>query len=128
MQPIKIIRGRTVLAEHTTNHPASHYGQPVWVVHVASPRRGVAQWQQAENKLNLQIIGVVDSWLVCKQPGGGLCGIIWSDGSYFAEMIIRRDTGQVVSRATRKQLASGKYMIRSTICAGDFGGALGSVL
>jgi len=26
-------------------------------------------------------------WLICKQPDGLLCGIIWSDGSYYAALL-----------------------------------------
>lgn len=90
MQPITITQGNTVLAHHTTAHPRSSYGQSIWSIEVPAPATGPATWRQGGESHELVIIGPHDGWLVCRQADGRLCGIIWSDGSYYANLLVTK--------------------------------------
>mgnify|MGYP005665463169 CR=1 FL=1 len=37
--------------------------------------------------VTLDVLEVRGGWLICRQPNGYLCGIIWSDGSYYADLL-----------------------------------------
>jgi hypothetical protein len=87
MEPITITRGDEILAHHTIESCLSHYGQPMWVVEDEDPEPGPALWQQGTNQLPLEILGVHGGWLICRQPDDFLCGVIWSDGGYYAALI-----------------------------------------
>lgn len=120
MESIVIAKGRRIIAHHTTDHPRSSYGQNVWVVEEENPGGGKILWKQGDNEMELKAIGVVGGWLVAQQSDGALCGIIWSDGRYYAELIVDRETEQPVKQTTLPQLQSGKYMVRGTITVGAF--------
>ena len=128
MTMIEITKKGEVIAHHTTESPMSHYGQAVWIIEDENPGRGKAVWSQGETRVDLQIKGVVGGWLVAVQPDGLLCGIIWSDGSYYAEVIEDRATGEPVRQATMKELQSGKYQVRGTVALFDDESPLGSIL
>ena len=85
---IVIERDSEILAHHTTESCLSHYGQAVWIVEDDNPEPGAAIWRQGETAVPLDIIKTQGGWLICKQPDGLLCGIIWSDGSYHADLIV----------------------------------------
>lgn len=125
MEPITISRNGKILAHHTTASPMSHYGQAVWVVEVEDPEPGPAVWQQGEKKLRLNILAVRGGWLIAKQPDGLLCGIIWSDGSYYGNLIETRD-----GRPCKRLYKRGGQRVRGTIQvnpddADDLGAILG---
>ena len=88
MSKITIKRGQDILAHHTTESPLSHYGQPVWVVEDPDPAPGPITWQQGETKYTLDLLEVKGGWAIVRQPDGYLAGIIWSDGTYYADMIV----------------------------------------
>ena len=112
MKAITIYRGDTVLGHHTTDSSMSHYGQPVWQIEDDEPEPGPATWHQDGQNIYMDIIGVIGGWLVCRQPGGLLIGIIWSDGNYYAECIVKQATGKPIRRG---KLTSGQYEVRGTI-------------
>lgn len=120
MQPITISRGEEILAHHTTDSPMSHYGQPVWQIEEPEPAPGPAQWTQGEQAQPLTILGVIGGWLVTRQGDGLLCGILWSDGSYCANLIEERRSQRPVKRATLKSLRSGRYQVRGAIAVDAF--------
>ena len=125
MEPITISRNGEILAHHTTESSMSHYGQAVWVVEDDDPEPGQVIWQQGENKIRMTIIEVRGGWLVCRQPGGLLCGIIWSDGSYYANLIETRD-----GRPCKSLYKHGGQQVRGTLPGDpedpeDLGGILG---
>jgi hypothetical protein len=128
---IKILKGGEVIAHHTTESNLSHYGQPVWVVENDDPGRGKAIWTDGETELEIKIIGVIGGWLVIQQHDGMYAGIIWSDGNYFADLIVTRE-GQVPvkqeSKVTLKKLENKKYMVRNTVTAFDDESPLGCIL
>jgi len=130
MNAITITRSGVILASHTTDHPRSSYGTLIWSIEESNPDPGPAEWSQEDNgKMAITIIGVVGGWLVAKQPDGLLIGIIWSDGSYYAECIVNRRTQTTTSRAKLSSLQSGKYMVRGTVVLpGDTDAMLGSRL
>jgi hypothetical protein len=84
---ISIVRGDTVLAHHTSESPMSSYGQPVWVVLDSDPAPGPATWRQRDHSLTVEILGTRARWLIVRQPDRLLCGILWSDGSYYADLL-----------------------------------------
>ena len=125
MKPITISRNGETLAQHTTASPLSHYGQAVWVIEVENPEPGPAVWQQGENQFKLNVLAVRGGWLIAKQPDGLLCGIIWSDGSYYANLLETRD-----GRPCKSLYKRGGQRVRGTIQAdpddpNDLGGILG---
>ncbi|MBT3368524.1 MAG: hypothetical protein HN416_15345 [Nitrospina sp.] len=82
-----------ILAHHTTESCLSRYGQPVWVVEDENPDPGTVIWRQGENEVPLNVIGVKGGWLIVRQPDGLLSGIIWSDGTYHANLLEDSETG-----------------------------------
>jgi hypothetical protein len=91
-EPIRIVNANgDLLAEQTTSHPLSSYGTLVWSILDPEPAPGRAIWQQGKNVQELDNIGVRDGWLIVRQQTGILAGIIWSDGSYFADILVDRD-------------------------------------
>jgi hypothetical protein len=117
MQPITISRQETILGHHTTDSPLSHYGQPVWLVEESEPSPGPAQWAQGDHVQSLTVLGIVGGWLVARQSDGLLIGILWSDGTYYAEVIEERRTRRPAKRATLNSLRHGRYCVRGTITA-----------
>ncbi|MGD9975206.1 MAG: hypothetical protein AB7S77_19255 [Desulfatirhabdiaceae bacterium] len=114
---ISITRGKDILANHTTDSPMSHYGQKVWSVVDSEPLPGHALWKQGDNCVDIEIVAVVGGWLVVKQPDGFLAGIIWSDGSYHADLIINADGHPV------KKMVKGCH-VRDTLPIGELGSIL----
>jgi hypothetical protein len=110
MDPITISRGGKILAQHTTASPLSHYGQAVWVIEDSEPDPGPAVWQQGQNRIRMTIIEVRGGLLVCRQPGGLLCGIIWSDGGYYANLIETID-----GRPCKSLYKRGGQRVRGTV-------------
>ena len=90
-EPITISRGEEIVAHHTTESCLSHYGQPVWVVEQEEVEPGPAIWRQGKRTVDIDILCQRGGWLICRQPDGFLCGIIWSDGSYYAEVLVDQD-------------------------------------
>ena len=91
MDSIKITQNGKILAEHSVDSPLSRYGLPVWTILEPEPSPGAALWIKGAAKQWIVIIGVRDGWLVVKQQDGLLCGIIWSDGTYYANLIVNVD-------------------------------------
>lgn len=87
----------------------SHYGQPVWVVEEEDVESGPAVWQQGKDKVAIDILCKRGGWLICKQPDGLLCGILWSDGSYYANLLENPD-GDPLSELIDSA------MVRGTVC------------
>jgi hypothetical protein len=113
MNNIKITRGDKTLASHSTDSPLSHYAQAVWVVEVEHPEPGPATWaQEGGPSMTVDILIVDDGWLICRQPDGLLIGILWSDGSYYAECLIDK------KGRTSKRLRNG-LSVRGTIQVGS---------
>lgn len=128
---IQITRGEEILAHHTTDHPRSSYGQPVWSIEESEPDSGAALWTESDSgqDVELSIICVLDGWLVCQQKiNDAFIGIIWSDGSYYANTIINRETGDGIESWDCDEAKAGLYMVKDTVAVGDFGGCLGSIL
>jgi hypothetical protein len=119
MKPVTITQNGKVIAEHTTDSPLSHYGQSVWVVQEPEPSPGAATWLSGAVEMQIDIICVRDGWLVCKQHDGLLCGIIWSDGDYYANLLV--DKNDVPARKWKN---SGLHVLGAVLA---FGG-LGSIL
>lgn len=88
MEPNKIEMEKEIIAHHTTQTYLSHYGQSVWVVENENPEPGPVVWRQGEMTIPLDILETRGGWLICKQPDGLLCGIIWTDGSYYADLLV----------------------------------------
>ena len=124
MERIRIERNGQVLAHHTTATPLCHYGQAVWVVENKSPKPGPATWKQGAKEQRLDVLGVKDGWLLCRQRGGLLCGIIWSDGGYYADLLVDTKT-QKPCKTLRKR---GGQEIRGTIKLDPGPDDLGSIL
>jgi len=96
MKPIKLIdKDGLIIAAHTTEHPRSSYGTQIWCIYIETPSAGPATWRQGDKEITIEIINLVEGWLVCRQPDGYLCGIIWSDGSYYSDMLIDSEDCQV---------------------------------
>jgi hypothetical protein len=110
MEPITIKQHGETIARHSTESALSHYGEPVWVIENTEPEQGPAIWQQAENKQVIDILEVRGGWLICKQPDGLLCGIIWSDGSYYAALLEDQD-----GRPVTELIAGGGVHVRGTV-------------
>jgi len=89
-EPISITRLGTgdLLAEQTTSHALSHYGSLIWSILDPEPCAGPAIWRQGANRQELDVLEVRDGWLIVRQQSGVLAGIIWSDGTYFADVLI----------------------------------------
>ncbi len=85
---ITIEQNGEVIAHHTTESGLSHYGQPVWVVENDDPQPGPAVWRGGEMEINMDILEIRGGWLVCRQPDGLLCGVIWSDGAYYSDVLV----------------------------------------
>lgn len=115
MEPIKIERNGEILAHHTTEHPASYGGQPVWVIEDEDPEPGPALWIQGDDRYELDILGVVGGWLVCRRTESPLWGITWKDGGLYADVIEDRETGSAVGDITLDDLRGGKYRVRGTV-------------
>ena len=88
MEPIQIERDGKVLAHHTTETFLSHYGQLVWTIEDASPEPAPVIWKQGHKAIPLHVVELRGGWLVCRQPDGFLCGIIWTDGTYYADLVV----------------------------------------
>ena len=91
MEPITINRGEDILAQHTAESVLSHYGHPVWTVEQEEVEPGPAIWQQGDQSVEIDILCQRGGWLVCRQPDGILCGILWSAGNYYAEVLEDQD-------------------------------------
>jgi hypothetical protein len=89
-EPIRITRLGTadLLAEQTTSHALSHYGSLIWSILDPEPCAGPAIWQQGANRQEVDVLELRDGWLIVRQQSGVLAGIVWSDGSYFADVLI----------------------------------------
>jgi len=124
MDSITIKQGGEILAHHTTNTCLSHYGEPVWVVETDHPQPGPATWQQGDNVQHLDILSTKAGWLIVRQPDGALVGILWSDGIYYADLLVSTTTG-----IPCKTLRRNGYMVRNTIqCDPDDPNDIGSIL
>jgi hypothetical protein len=110
MTPITISRNGEVFAHHTTTNALSHYGQPVWIIEDNDPAPGPVIWQQGETQLKMTVLTVRGGWLCVRQPGGLLAGIIWSDGSYYANLIETRD-----GRPCKSLYKRGGQRVRGTV-------------
>jgi hypothetical protein len=124
---ITITQKGKILAHHTTNTPLSHYGQLVWIIENENPEPGQATFEEAESgtQFEMDILGVIGGWLVVRQRAQKdipplLAGIIWSDGSYYGNLIVTREGGNCVEDATLEILNSGEYMVRGTIAMEPF--------
>lgn len=117
MDKIEIIKEGKILAHHTTEHIRSSYGQSVWCVIDDKPEPGAAQFKQGEKTVNIEIIETRGGWLVVRQPDGNLSGIIWSDGGYFADLIVDTNGSPV------RELIDG-CQVRNTLPIGDLGSIL----
>jgi hypothetical protein len=60
-------------------------------------------------------------WLICRQPDGLLCGVIWSDGTYYAEVLEDQD-GRPLT-----ELSDGAH-VRGTVFFSEDPEDLGSIL
>jgi hypothetical protein len=58
------------------------------VVEDENPDPEPAIWQQGENVCPIEIIEARSGWLICRQPDSLLCGVIWSDGNYYADILV----------------------------------------
>lgn len=114
MEPIRIERDGQILAQHIIEHPASDYVQPVWVIEDKDPEPGPAVWIQGDDRYELDIIGVVGGWLVCRRPESPLWGIAWKNGPFHGDVIEDRETGSAVGDITLDDLRSGNYRVRGT--------------
>jgi hypothetical protein len=123
IKPITIFRGEEILAHHTTASPLSHYGQAVWVVEVYEPDPGPATWRQNDIRIDIVVLETRGGWLVCRQPDGNLCGIIWSDGSYHADLIV-----DAAGRPCKRLEKNGRYQVRHTVKIYDDPDDLGAIL
>jgi len=129
MTPITISRGKTILAHHTTDHPRSSYGQPIWSIEVERPRAGRALWVQGDNQMSMVIYGYQDGWLICRQPDGLAVGILWSDGVYYADCIIDTRTDKPVKLRNGLKSLKDYHKVRGTVYGADgFFGRLGSIV
>ena len=108
MEGITITRDGELLAHHTTESSLSHYGQPVWVVELEDPDPGPATWKQGDQEIPLEVIEARGGWLVCRQPDNLLCGIIWTDGTYHADLLVDLEENPV------DELAAGVH-VRGTL-------------
>jgi len=117
---MKITRNDEVLAHHTTESCMSRYGQEVWVVEDEQPEPGPVMWHHEEKQAELDALGVLDGWLIVRQPDDYLAGIIWSDGCYHADLIVDAD-GEPVSGISLEDLAAGGYQVSGTIQVGQLG-------
>ena len=96
MESITITMGDEIIAHHTTEASLSSYGQPVWTILDDDPEPCVVTWSQGDNTQELDILGVIEGWLLCRQPDGIICGIIWTDGQYYANVLECTATGEVI--------------------------------
>ena len=110
MNPIIISRGDKILAHHTTQSSRSSYGQAVWTIEDDDPEPGPVTWQQGETRIRMTIIEVRGGWLICRQPGGLLCGIIWSDGNYYANLI-----ETILGEPCKRLFKRGGQRVRGTV-------------
>ena len=111
---IKITRDNEILAEQTTDHPNSSYGSPVLVIHDESPEPGPATIILEDDSFQIEIIGEKAGWLVAKDERGFLIGVIWSDGSFFADNIVDE------SGSFATELSDG-CQVRGTLPIGELG-------
>ncbi|MDD4273402.1 MAG: hypothetical protein PHG14_06710 [Desulfobacter postgatei] len=95
MESIQIKQGNEVIAERRTDDIRSRYGTPVWTILNEDPEPGKGIFLHGETVIPLLILGVRDGWLIVREKSGFLVGIIWSDGSFFAEAIIDENGMQV---------------------------------
>ena len=117
MELIQIKCENKVIAEHRTDHPNSRYGTPVWTIHNEDPAPGKGKLLHGETGTHLEIIGVTDGWLVVKEESGYLAGIIWSDGSFYADSIIDENGNPAI------ELSDG-CQVRGTLPMGELGSIL----
>ena len=125
MKPIEIVSsdGR-MLAHHTTESSLSHYGQPVWQIEEDPEPGAELRWIQGEIEHTLTVVGLVDGWLVVRQANDVLSGIIWSDGTYRADLIVDRETEEPAPLDA--DLRSGRFLVRGTVPFPD--SILGAIL
>jgi len=116
-QSIQIKQGNEVIAEHRTDHPNSRYGTLVWTIHNEAPTPGKGTFLHGETVVPLEIIGVQDGWLIVREESGHLAGVIWSDGSFFADVIIDENGNPVT------ELSDG-CQVRGTLPVGGLGSIL----
>jgi len=88
MQAITIKKDGQIIAHHTTETSLSHYGQSVWVIEESEPGSGPALWSQGDNIQEIEIICKRGGWLIICQSDKYLAGIIWSDGNYYADLLV----------------------------------------
>lgn len=108
MESIQIYTAEDILAHHTVNSTLSHYNQPVWVIEDEDPDPGRVTWKQGEREVDLDILCVKSGWLIVKQPDGFLCGIIWSDGTYFSNVLENAETGPHARNLWKQAKRSGE--------------------
>jgi hypothetical protein len=113
MEKIRISQHGEIIAHHTNESCLSHYGEPVWTIENTEPEPGPAIWQQGENRQVIDILEVRGGWLICRQPDGLLCGVIWSDGSYYAALLEDQD-GRPVT-----ELIAGAHVRGTVFDVGD---------
>jgi len=118
MTPIVIVTldGR-LLAHHTTEHPSASHDTLIWTVEETPEEGAEVFWTQGEIRHRLTVVGVVAGWLVVRQANGFLVGILWSDGSYRAGLIVDRETD--APALADADLTSGKYTVRRTVPSPD---------
>jgi hypothetical protein len=118
MNPIQIIDNEgTIIAAHTIEHPRSSYGTQIWCIYDESPSPGPAVLKSEGISCPIEIIDVIGGWLVCKRSDGLLFGVIWSDGSYFADLLTD-ESGEPV-----KEYRDG-LQVRGTVPLGELGSVL----
>jgi len=120
-QRIIIEKDGTILAQHTNESYLSHYDQPVWVIEEEEPDPGRVVWRQGKKEQYLDFLGVVDGWFIAAQSDGNLVGIIWSDGSYYANLIVQAGTGQVADRTALDNIDDGTFQVIGTVPMGILG-------
>ena len=93
---ITIKRNSKILAHHTTESPLSHYGQPVWVIEDPDPDPGPITYINGDHKVDIDLLAIKGGWAIVRPPEEGfLEAIIWSDGLYYADMLVDKN-GQPV--------------------------------
>ena len=117
---MKLERDGEILAHFTTESSMSHYGQPVWIVEDEDPDPGPVIFHNEDKMSNLEILGVVDGWLVVRRENEELAGILWSDGSYYAGTI----TGPKDEDITLDDLKNGDFQVEGTLPMGMLGSIL----
>lgn len=121
MGSVTIERAGEIIAHHNESKVLSKRGNPLWSTEESNPAPGKVVWKHDGNNLELNALGVVDGWLVVEQPEGYLNGIIWRDGTYYADLIVDRKNGRPVKGLTLKEVGQGDYRIKGTTLPGGLG-------